>query len=176
MQPKNANLIKEYAFADFPRGALPTAINRRQFFQGIIHDLRTIRTDDAAPKSIRLTDLGSMPDDELAQVVPTLLPECVISVHHGYVWGNQPEDKDAIRLFPQDIQANFVLGLFDGKNTVRFASEVLAEQFGWDANLAFAYTRGVFLWLVVAKLFAPKGKKTKEIEMGSHHVRIVQKL
>lgn len=168
--------IKEYAFEKFPRGALPAIVNRRQFFQGIIHDLSTLRSNQNTSTSLRLADLGAMPDDQLAQVVPVFSKDCGISVNSdGYIWAKTPDDNEPTRLFPDNIPASYVIYLFDGENSLGMASELLARKTDWEKAYAFRYTRGVFLSLVMAKIMIPKAASTKSVEKIVESVRAVHK-
>jgi hypothetical protein len=151
--------IKEYAFAEFPRGVLPANVTRRQFFQGLVSDLRVGRAEQTEQPVYRLADLGVMPDGPLAQVTPVPLTGSQVITREGYVWGSTPGAGEPLRLFPVNIPAYAALGLFDGEHTILEVGSVLAGQYSWKKHFAFDYTRGVFLWLVLAKLFVPKGPK-----------------
>jgi len=168
--------IKEYAFEKFPRGTLPTIVNRRQFFQGIIHDLSKLRSDQSISTSFRLADLGAMPDDQLAQVVPVFSKDCGVQVNSdGYIWAKTPDDNEPTRLFPENIPASIVINLFDGVNSLGVVSELLARKTSWEKAYAFSYSRGVFLSLVMAKIIIPKAINTKSVEKIAESIHTVQK-
>lgn len=148
---------RSFAFEDFPRGKLPAQLTRRQFFAGLMNEVRAFAHSEEQPV-YRLSDLGDMPDAELAFVVPVLLPGSEVAEREGFMWGKAPGGRNGVRLFPADSAARFVQEQFDGQRSIVEASRNLAGQFGWEKQSAFAYVRGVFLWLVLAKLCAPKGK------------------
>ncbi len=148
---------KAFAFEEFPRGKLPAQLTRRQFFSGLMNEVRAFARSEDHPV-YRLSDLGDMPDAELAFVVPTLLPGSETVEQEGFIWGNAPGTRRGVRLFPAESAARFVLEQFDGQRSIVDASRKLAGQLGWEKQRAFAYVRGVFLWLVLAKLCAPKGR------------------
>lgn len=173
---KKGGFIKEYAFEEFPRGVLPAVINRRQFFQGIIHDLDKLRSDQSKSTSFRLADLGAMPDDQLAPVVPVFAKDCGVQVSSdGYIWAKTPDDHEPTRLFPENIPASIVIHLFDGENNLGTVSELLARQTSWEKAYAFRYTRGVFLSLVMAKIMIPKAISTKSVKKIMESIHTVQK-
>jgi len=147
-----------YEFESFPRGKLPAQLTRRQFFSGLINEIRAFAHEENHPV-YRLSDLGDMPNQDLVWVVPVLLPGGEISSKEGYVWGKAPAARNPVRLFPADSPAAFVLEQFNGERTIVDASRSLAVSAVWDKQRAFAYVRGVFLWLVLAKLYVPKGKR-----------------
>jgi hypothetical protein len=151
-------LAQEYAFSDFPRVELPAKINRRRFFRDLINDLRTIRVDQESNPAIRLSGLGTMPDAQLARIVPLLLPGSQIVNRDGYLWGYAPGESDPIRLFPQEIPAASVFQRMDGACTLSRISGELSVEMSWEKNYALAYSRGVFLWLVLHRLVIPRDK------------------
>jgi hypothetical protein len=147
-----------YEFDKFPRGKLPARLPRRQFFTGLINEIRAFTHEEEHPV-FRLDDLGDMEDHDLAQVIPLLLPGSEIKHEDGYVWGRAPEAKKVLRLFPTRSEADFVQEQFDGGHRIVEVARSLAEETGWEKQRAFAYVRGVFLWLVLAKLYVPKYSK-----------------
>ncbi len=168
--------IQEYAFEKFFRGALPAIVNRRQFFQGIIHDLSMLRSDQSRSTSFRLADLGAMPDDQLAHVVPVFSTDCGVQENSdGYIWAITPDDHQPTKLFPKSIPAAIVVKLFDGEKSLGMVGELLARKTNWQNDYAFRYTRGVFLSLVMAKIIIPKAKNTKNIEKIVESIRADQK-
>ena len=147
-----------YEFENFPRGKLPARLTRRQFFSGLMNEVRAFAHEEDHPV-FRLDDLGDLPDAELAQVRPVLLHGCETFIEDGYVWGKTPEGQKGVRLFPDDSPAVFVLEELNGEATIVEAARRLVSELGWEKPRAFAYVRGVFLWLVLARLYMPKAAK-----------------
>jgi hypothetical protein len=58
-----------------------------------------------------------------------------------------------------DTPALFVLEQFTGEKSIIDVSRDLVAKESWEKQRALGYVRGVFLWLVLAKLFVPKGKR-----------------
>ena len=149
-----------YEFEKFPRGKLPAQLTRRQFFSGLMNEVRAFARLEEHPV-FRLCDLGDTPNQELAWIVPIQVPGGEIHTEQEFVWGKAPETPNAVRLFPANSPAYFVLEQFNGERTIVDTSRNLAEHTAWDKQRAFAYVRGVFLWLVLAKLFTPRGKRSR---------------
>jgi hypothetical protein len=149
----------DYAFANFPRAVLPAITDRRHFFQDLVTDLKVSRTDQKIHPAYRLADLGIMPDTQLVKIVPLMLPGVQITTKGGFLWGCTPGESEPKKLFPESTPAVSVLHGFDGLNTIAFVGSSLALETGWTKEIAFAYTRGVFLWLVLARLVIPKDER-----------------
>jgi hypothetical protein len=152
-----------YDFEQFPRGKLPAFLSRRQFFEGIIQEIQAYSQRDEQP-FYRLCDLGEMPNAELAWVIPNPVPGSKIFVEDGYAWGKASDSKNGVRLFPADAPAMFVLEQFDGCQNIVDSVRNMAAHLQWDKQRAFAYVRGVFLWLVLAKLYVPRENMKREIK------------
>ena len=136
-------------------------MTRRQFFSGLMDEVRAYSQTSDHPY-YRLCDLGDMPNATLAFIVPVPIPGGEFFTEVEYIWGKPAQARTPIRLFPADSQASYVLHQFNSKNNISDTSRNLALQAGWDKQKAFAYVRGVFLWLVLAKLFAPANQKIAE--------------
>jgi hypothetical protein len=147
-----------YEFDKFPCGSLPARLTRRQFFQGLVHELRAFARQEDHPV-YRLSDLGEAPNEELAPIVPLRVPGSEIFQSEGFVWGKPPDSRNSVRLFPVDSPAFFVLEHFSGERAIVDISRDLAVVNSWDKQKAFAYVRGVFLWLALAKIVIPRGKR-----------------
>jgi hypothetical protein len=105
--------------------------------------------------SRKLSDLGSWPDESLYCVVPLPAPGSRVDVQGKYVSGT-PNGGKPILLFESDSPAYFVYNLFDGINNLDEIADALSKKTNWTTEKAFAYTRGVFLSLVIVELCRPK--------------------
>ena len=103
----------------------------------------------------KLSDLGSWPDEALFCVVPLPAPGSQVEVAGDFVRGT-PNGGKPIILFECHSPAFFVYNLFDGVNNLDEIADSLVRQTGWTPEKAFAYTRGVFLSLVMVELCRPK--------------------
>lgn len=146
----------EFPFEEIPRKALPIPIARSKLLSAISVELSTESQKTEGKKVMRLSDLGSCPDQELKPVIPTVLPESKIMIKGGDVYGESPVTGKSYRLFALDSCALTVFNLFNGSTTLETISKTLAQETGWTQERSFAYTRGVFLALVAAGLCTPK--------------------
>src|SRR3972149_7788619 len=117
--------IKAYDFENFPRGKLPVYLTRRQFFSGLINEIRAYSQTDENP-FFRLCDLGDMPNSDLAHTVPIPLPGSEVFTENGYIWGKAAEAKNPVRLFPVDSPASYVLKQFNTENSIVVTSRNLS--------------------------------------------------
>lgn len=86
---------------------------------------------------MKIADLGTLPDEILELMTPILAPH-----YAGERFGSE---------FGEVVRA------MDGRSTLRDIAARLAAGTGWDACLAFAFARGVFLHLVSAGHCLPRG-------------------
>jgi hypothetical protein len=145
-----------FAFEDFPHQPLNFQVSRKRFFSSLLEYLHVSDLETTGVPAYNLSSLGMLPDEDLAQIVPEVLPECKISLKDGYVWGKMREKSQPTRLFPANSPALMVFNLFDRKNTLVDASRQLALEKRWEASYSFAYVRGLFLWLVLLKVCQPR--------------------
>jgi hypothetical protein len=153
--------LPTYDFENFPRGELCEPISRRQFFEGLITELRARAKKHETGQVFKLSSLGEMEDGQLAWVIPVQLPGAQVWVEAGFVWGRPTPREEPVRLFPGGSPAEQVWGRADGTRSIADLSRQLARDQQWQKTHAFAYTRGVFLWLVQARLFIPKDAKSE---------------
>jgi hypothetical protein len=149
-------LIENYAFDDFPRQPLPEMVSRRELFSAILTKLRVESSKNQGRRVLSLSDLGEAPDDKLSPMIPVMVNNSSISIKDEFVLGSPPRSDMAYKLFPLHSPALTAFNLINGSNSLQQISEQLAKQTGWEQARCFAYTRGLFLTLVVAGLCLPK--------------------
>jgi hypothetical protein len=147
-----------YEFEKFPHGQLPVRLTRRQFFSGLMDEVKAFSQTVEHP-CYRLSDLGNLPDQELAFLIPVPLPEVAFVTREGYIWGKPAPARSFLRLFPENCPASFVIRQFNAGMCIVDAARNLARETGLDKQWAFAYVRGVFLWLVLARLYVPLNQR-----------------
>lgn len=140
---------------DFPRGKLPIAVSRRQFFSAIISELEGMNRVSEGGQALKLADLGDLPDERLKGVIPLISPDCEVWVDKGFIYTYSRSKERPIKLFPEDSQIRFVLDLFNGTHTLSEISHRLVKKSGWESDQAFAFVRGVFLSLVFVRICFP---------------------
>lgn len=145
-----------YAFDQFPRGRLVFTYTRRGLLTSFLQNVEVVEAQEQGQRTHTLADLGNWPDDELGEVTPLVVPGVEIITKDGFVWGQPPNTTEPICLFPIESPALIAFNLFNGLNFVSETSAELAGATGWDYTYSFAYTRGLFLSLVVAGICLPR--------------------
>ena len=146
----------EFAFEKMPRKPLSIPIARSKLLYAISEEFTAQSQKSDGRRVVQLSDLGNYPDDELKVIIPTILPKSKISLREGYVYGVSSMTGKSYRLFPIASKALTVFNMFNGINTIETISQTLSKETGWAEERSFAFTRGVFLSLVVAGLIMPK--------------------
>ena len=102
-----------------------------------------------------LSQLGNLPDEQLSEIIPKILPDCKILIEHGFVLATPAGADEATELFSVDSPALTVFNQFNGQTFLADVVGTIARNMDWDIDYAFAYVRGVFLSLVVAGVCIP---------------------
>lgn len=147
---------EQFAFEKFPRGRLQFRFSRRQLLSALSTEFRVVRKEQQGEDTYKLSGLGALPDEALADIIPVVAPGCRITARDGVVWGQPPAAAKPIQLFPLDSPALTTFNLFNGLTPVSEAAKSLAAVTGWELALSFAFVRGLFLSLVLAGVCAPK--------------------
>jgi hypothetical protein len=148
-------LAKDYPFEQFPHGEIQLSVPRRRFLSDLMAEIHVYNKKSEGHVGRKLSDLGCWPDEDLFSVIPMIIPGCKIDLEGEYLSGTSVGGK-AVLLFSQNAPAYLVYNLFDGTNSLDEIADTLAHQTGWAAEKAFAYTRGVFLSLVMLGLCRPR--------------------
>lgn len=150
---------EKYAFEKFPRRKLNLGVTRRQLWSALTLELEVYGGKVDGGTAYRLADLGELPDEQLAEVVPEVVPGCEIAVRDGFVWARPSAARKPIQLFPLDSPALTAFNLFNGLTPLGEAGAQLAQRLGWDEARSFAYARGLFLCLVTTGICQPGGER-----------------
>ena len=146
-----------YAFEKVAHGRLAFKAGHCQLFPALLSELQAFNNNVDGKAIAKLSDLGNCTDEEIARMVPSVVSGCQISLVDGHVYGQPPGISKPFELFPTDIPALAVFNMFNGMTTIADVCDRLSQRTGWDSQRAFAYSRGVFLWLVVAGICMPTG-------------------
>ncbi|HJW89097.1 MAG TPA: hypothetical protein VJ436_00505 [Anaerolineales bacterium] len=149
-----------YNFEDFPRGRLAFQVPRRLFLGTLLTEVLVASGEGRGGEGYKLAELGEWADADLALLIPGIANGCEISVEAGFVCGRLPNRRRSTRLFPVESHALSVFNQFDGQTPLGEAAACLARETECDLASSFAYTRGVFLWLVLAGVCLPKGSES----------------
>jgi len=121
---------------------------RRQFWRALVQEMFVISGTIKGGQAHQLSELGSLPDHQLAQIRPIVNPEYEIFVDQGHVWSRRKETQAILQLFPTAPENLLVFNLFNGQHSLGTIGEYLAQEMSWDAAHGFAYARNLFLFLV----------------------------
>jgi hypothetical protein len=138
----------EFDFAAFPRGDLAIRIDRRQLLRSVVTEMRVAEGKSQGGKAMRLAELGTIPDEHLAVIRPVIVSSCTVEESNGFAWAKLGTFGPRLKLFPLEAPARQLFMAFDGGTSLGELAIRLAEETGWDASHARAYTRGVFLHLI----------------------------
>ena len=143
-----------------PRRDLSFTCSRRTFFRALFQEVAVIHGSLKGGHGCRLSELGSLPDHQLAEVRPIVNPDCEILVGQGYVW-SRPKEKGekteaTLKLFPTEKENMVVFNMFNGRHNLGEIGSHLAQEMGWDKARSFAHARDLFLSLVQHVVCVPK--------------------
>lgn len=144
-------------FENFLRGKIPMNISRRQVLSSLLTELTVHSMEIDGVKAFRLSDLGEMHDEQLGEVYPTFLPGTKIWVEEGILWAHPQNEDQPKELFPLEKPVQIALDQFNGESKITEIASHLSTAMDWDFNRSFAYTRGLFLTLVFARVCVPHG-------------------
>ncbi|MBX3081895.1 MAG: hypothetical protein KF716_09710 [Anaerolineae bacterium] len=155
------NLLQTQAFDQFPRERLNFVVSRRRFWGALVNTVVAFSGQGDGTPAYGLDALGDLPDEQLAAIVPCILPDCQISVDGGWVNILPPGKKAPTRVVALDSPALTAFNLFNGGNTLADISVDVAEQQCWTPAEAFDYVRGLFLTLVLIGACVPANNQTE---------------
>jgi hypothetical protein len=140
-----------------PRRDLPFTCSRRQFWRALLQEGFVILGSFKGGLAYQLSELGSLPDDQLAQVRPVVNSDHEIFVDQGYVWSKCKKTEATLKLFPMEKENLVAFDLFDGRHTLGEIGERLSQEMDWDEARGFAHVRDLFLSLVSHLVCVPRG-------------------
>jgi hypothetical protein len=147
--------IPVHPLENFPREDLYPGLTRRQFFQTMAVEFELFARQAEGSNAVKIPSLGSLPDNELYDLIPRILNGCEITLQDGKIWAKLPEKAKPICLFENERIILFVFNLINGKNSLKEIAFELAISSSLPFERAFALTRGLFLTLVKAGVCLP---------------------
>ena len=148
----------EYAyFQEFPRRDLMFKLSRRQLLQTISLEYKVGEGKAQGGKEYKLSQLGSLSNAQLTNLIPHIISGCQIISHENSVWGQLPDSSQPKRLFLSEPATLFAFNLINGRHNLHDISICLAEEMQWPQEQAFAFARGLFLHLVQLRFCVPQG-------------------
>lgn len=149
------DLLPVHPLENFPRRELAMGISRRRFFATLATEIRLKAGQAEGGNAVRIPVLGIMPDEQLMDFVPTVLPGCDIEIRDGMVCGRLENWSKANFLFTLDRLSSFCFNQINGRNNLRTIAQIVETEFGLPFARAFALARGMFLTLVRAGVCLP---------------------
>jgi hypothetical protein len=123
-------------------------VSRRQFWRALLQEAFVIHDAVQGKPGYALSDLGELPDHQVAQIRPVVHPDCEILVDQGHVWSRLKEVETPVRLFSTEQENLTAFNMFDGRHSLGEIGERLSREMGWDPDRGFAHARDLFLSLV----------------------------
>ena len=148
--------VLTYAFDQFPRCDLSLKLDRRQVLFGVATQFRVRQERSRGKATYRLSELGSLTDEQVAPIAPMMVPGLALLEHQRFLWADHPSPKRRVRLFPLESPARLAFDRFDGQTLIDTIAGDLAVATGGDKPHAFAYVRGLFLHLVTLGICVPR--------------------
>jgi len=145
-----------------PRRDLSFTCSRRDFWRALLQEFFVIYGSAKGGQGGRLSELGSLPDDQLAQVRPIVNPDCEIFVDQGHVWSRFKKTQATVKLFPPEKENLMAFNLFNGRHCLGEIGSLLAQEMGWDEVRAFAHVRDLFLSLVGRLVCVPRDPPARD--------------
>jgi hypothetical protein len=142
----------------YPREDLSLNCTRRTFFRALLQEAAVIHGALKGKPGCRISELGSLPDEQLAQVRPVMNPDYEICLEKGEVWArHKSKEMSPLRLFAVEEKENLLpFNMFNGGHTLDEITRHLAQEMDWEEAEAFAHLRDFFLSLVERAVCLPK--------------------
>lgn len=129
--------------------------SRRELLPAALEWLHARSEASAERPAFRLSELGTMADQELSELTPAIVPGCEISVRDGIVWGRPPGSAAPAALLETTAAGLCAFNAMDGRTPLAEIVLAVAAETGWARDRAFAFTRGLFLHLVRLRVGIP---------------------
>lgn len=114
----------------------------------MIRDARVLSSTLKGGRSFALSELGDLPDEELARLFPLVRPGFAIYVDGEHVVAQNRETGDIVELGPSTKENVVALNHFSGEVNLGVVGRRLAHQMGWDEARGFAHVKDLFIALV----------------------------
>jgi hypothetical protein len=131
-------------------------VSRRKFLPALLQEALVLVDSFKSRQSFRLSDMGTLPDDRLAQVRPMVNPEHEIFMEEGRVCSRVRKTGATLALFPIEGEDLTVFNLFNGRYSLGEIGRLLAGERGLDEAEGFAQARELFLFLVNHLVCVPR--------------------
>ena len=128
--------------------AAPFAVDRRHLLPALAHELVAWLDLARGRPVFQLGDLWTMPDQQLAQIIPRQNPAVEVFVADGYLWSREARSGAVHQEFATEWANIVTFNLFDGQRSLDNIGRRVAEEMGWEESQGFAHAKSLFLTLV----------------------------
>jgi hypothetical protein len=139
-----------------PRRDQAFTCSRRQFLPALLQEMFVIAGAFKGRQGFRLSELGSLPDSQLAQIKPIVNPEYEIFMDQGHVCSRSRRTEATLKLFPIEKENLVVFNMFNGRHSLAEIGERLSQEMSWDEAKGFEHARDLFLSLISHLVCVPK--------------------
>jgi hypothetical protein len=146
----------DYEFDKLSDEQMKITMNRRQFFEKFVNEYQVQNARSEGKPVYKLSALRDLLDEQIAQVIPAIVPGCQISESDGFIWGQPPSSSEPIKLFPIATPAYTAFDFFGCMNPLGVIAVQVARTTGLELTQTFAYVRGLFLYLVKLGVCVPE--------------------
>jgi hypothetical protein len=139
-----------------PKRESAFTVSRREFWPALLQEALVLVGSFRGRQGFRLSDIGNLPDEQLAQIKPIVNPEHEIFVEEGHVCSRAKKTGDTLELFPMERENLAVFNLFTGQHSLGQIGQRLAQDMGWEEAEGFGRARDLFLSLLNHLVCVPK--------------------
>ena len=153
------------------RQGLSFTCSRRDFWPALLQELAVTYKSIKGQPGYKLAELGTLPDEQLAQIRPIINPEYEICVENEYVCCRLKGSETTRQLFQMNKANLLTFNLFNGQHSLTEIGTCLSEQMGWDQDQGFGFAKELFVALVERMVCVPRdplvGANTDANEQGT---------
>ena len=140
------------------RRDMDISCTRRTFFRALFQEAAVIRGSLEGKLGCRISELGSLPDEQLAAVRPVVNPDYEIRLDQGQVWAiYKLREQPPLALFSmEETEKLSAFNMFNGNHTLGEIARRIAQELGEDEAAAFGHLREFFLSLAKSMVCLPR--------------------
>lgn len=146
---------KKFDFEEIPYEDLNIHVSRRGFFDALADEIHGFSEKSDGKAVFSMARLGSLTDEELADIKPAIMEGCSIFSRDGSVWAKPKGALEPVELFPMNSPTLIIFNLMNGRTSIQEISLGLMEKTGWEEDRCRATTRTFFLNLVKGGVCRP---------------------
>ena len=130
--------------------------SRRDFWPALFQEILAVRDAFRGKEACRLSELGDLPDHQIATVRPMVNPDYEIFVDHDHVCCRVKGTDESRRLFVMKKENLIAFNQFSGRYSLREIGLCLAREMGWEEDEGFSFVKTMFLALMERMICVPR--------------------